>query len=126
MITKVRDIRVLIAEPHFSVRASLSILMSAFEDIYKIGEVATGVETIRLCAELHPNVLLLGASFTDLDGIDVVRSVAQKPNPPFIILLGGPLGEAYEQAALEAGVNVYFTAKARGYDIIDAIQASPR
>jgi DNA-binding NarL/FixJ family response regulator len=126
MITRLREIRVLIAEPHLSVRASLSILMSAFEEIYKVGEVASGVEAIELCGELQPNVIVLGASFADMAGSEVARIIAQKPKPPFIIMLGGPLDEIYERAALEAGVNVYFTAKARGYDIIDAIQASPR
>ena len=126
MITTLRDIRVLIAEPHFSVRASLSILMSAFEDMYKVGEVANGVEAIRQCVELQPDVLLLGAAFADIDGLDVARAVAQTARPPFIILLGGPQGEGHEQAALNAGVNVYFTAQARGYDVIDAIQAVPR
>jgi DNA-binding NarL/FixJ family response regulator len=117
-------IRVLIAEPHETIRQSLSSVMEAFPDIEKVGETNNGYETIRLCEELQPDVLLIGLSLQDLDSLVTTRLIYEKPRHPRIIMIDGLYGEEHEDSARKAGVDVYLTLQTGVNDTVEAIRAS--
>jgi DNA-binding NarL/FixJ family response regulator len=117
-------IRVLIAQPHDMIRESLISMIEGITDIETVGETASGPETIRLCEELKPDVLLIGLSLHELDSLVTIRLIYDKPNRPYIIMIDGLYGEEHEASSLKAGVDVYFTLENSVDDIVDAIRAS--
>ena len=125
-MTMLRPIQLLIAEPHEMVRLSLDSLISVYDNITKVGEARNGSETVRLCDQLRPHVVILGQHMADMDGISVARQILKSPNPPYLIMLDGLMGEEHERAALDAGINVYFTVDTPIADVIDAIYAAAR
>jgi DNA-binding NarL/FixJ family response regulator len=121
-----RPIRILIAEPHEMVRTSLITLINNFEDITLVGEAQDGYETLELCQELQPDVVLISLYLNKLDGILTTQRLCETPDHPYIIMLDGLLGQEHEKAASDAGVNVYLTQETTTEAIVDAIRATPR
>lgn len=125
-MTYSRAIRLLVAEPHEMVRTSLIALIDAFDDITLVGETQDGYETLSLCQELQPDVVLISLYLNKLDGILTTKRICETPAHPYIIMLDGLLGQEHEKAAYDAGVNVYLTQEATTDEIVAAIRASVR
>ena len=117
-------IRVLIAQPHDMIRESLASMFEGMNDIETVGQTASGPETIRMCEELKPDVLLIGLYLHDLDSLVTTRLIYEKPNRPYIIMIDGLYGEEHEGSARKAGVDAYFSLETSATDIIDEIRAS--
>jgi DNA-binding NarL/FixJ family response regulator len=120
----VTTIRVLIAQPHDMIREGLASMIEGMSDIETVGETANGYETIRLCEELKPHVLLIGLSLHELDSLVATRLIYEKPNRPYIIMIDGLYGEEHEGSARKAGVDAYFTLETSVTDILEAIRSS--
>jgi DNA-binding NarL/FixJ family response regulator len=117
-------IRLLVAEPHEMVRTSLIALIDNVDDITLVGEADDGYETLRLCQELQPSVVLISLYLNKLDGILTSQHICEIPDHPYIIMLDGLLGQEHEQAAYDAGVNVYLTQETTTETILAAIRDS--
>jgi len=70
-------ISVLIADDHPVVRQGISVLLSVHDDMEVAGEAADGGEVLRLIDELKPDVLLLDLKLPVLDGVAVLRRLAE-------------------------------------------------
>src|SRR6476659_8316097 len=117
-------IRLLVAEPHEMVRTSLIALIDNVDDITLVGEAIDGYETLNLIQELQPAVVLISLYLDKLDGILTTQRICETPEHPYIIMLDGLLGQEHENAAREAGVNVYLTQETTTEEIVAAIRDS--
>jgi DNA-binding NarL/FixJ family response regulator len=63
---------VLIVDDHAGFRRRARALLEA-DGFAVVGEAATGAEAIALCADLHPQLVLLDVQLPDLDGFEVAR-----------------------------------------------------
>jgi two-component system response regulator DesR len=124
MMNDSHAIRLLVAEPHEMVRTSLLAMVDVNDDIALVGEADDGYETLRLCQELQPDVVLISLYLNKLDGILTAQRLCETPDHPYIVMLDGLLGQEHEQAAAEAGVNVYLTQETTTEEIVAAIRAS--
>jgi two-component system, NarL family, response regulator LiaR len=61
-------IRVLLVEDHVVVRSGLSFFLSTTDDIEVVGEAADGEQALRLCAQLHPDVVVMDMLMPRMDG----------------------------------------------------------
>jgi two-component system LytT family response regulator len=89
------EMRILIVDDEAPARARLRQMVAAQEGFEIAGEASTGVEAIRLIADLKPDVVLLDIQMPGCSGIDVAASL---PNPrPQIIFC-----TAHDQHAVDA------------------------
>src|SRR5215831_3689199 len=65
-------IRILIADDHPVVRDGLAAMLGTQPDFEVVATAADGQETIRLAAELRPDVLLLDLEMPELDGVEAL------------------------------------------------------
>jgi DNA-binding NarL/FixJ family response regulator len=114
--------RILIAESHEMVRLSLGALIDPCDDLITVGAAHDGYEVLRLCAELRPDVLLIGLHLKGLDGLHVVRRLRENLGRLYIIMVCGLLTEQHERMALDAGANRCLTQEASAADILAAIR----
>lgn len=73
-------IRLVIADDQAVVRAGLSVILGAEEDIEVVGEAADGAEAIVLARELRPDVVCMDIRMPGTDGIAATRAIVSDPD----------------------------------------------
>jgi DNA-binding NarL/FixJ family response regulator len=113
----------LLADDHGIVRRGLKSLLESQPGLEVIGEAADGLEAVRLCGELSPDLLIVDISMPLMNGIEVA-SRAQKLEPaPGVIILSMHADESYIMRALGAGARGYLVKDATDEDLIPAVRA---
>ena len=98
-----KQISVLIADDHPVVRQGISVLLSVHDDMIVLGEAADGDETLRLAAQLRPDVLLLDLKLPRLDGVEVLRRLPEQSAGTRALVLTSAADKAQVALALQAG-----------------------
>ncbi|MBW8713544.1 MAG: response regulator transcription factor [Acidobacteria bacterium] len=88
-----------------------------------VGEAADGLEAVRLCEELRPDVIILDITMPRLNGIEVAERAHKMDRPPGIIILSVHSDESYMIRALAAGARAYLLKSATDEDLIPAVRA---
>jgi two-component system, NarL family, nitrate/nitrite response regulator NarL len=85
--TKVKMIRVAIADDHPIVRDGLKKLLSLEGDVEVIGEAGDGRAVIELVQQTDPDVLLLDLRMPNLDGLQALQTIQQTNRRTRVIIL---------------------------------------
>ena len=115
--------RILLADDHGIVRRGLKSLLESQPGLEVVGEAADGLDALRLCGELAPDLLIIDISMPLMNGIEVA-SRAQKLEPaPAVIILSMHADESYIMRALGAGARGYLVKDATDEDLLPAVRA---
>ena len=115
--------RILLADDHGIVRRGLKSLLESQPGLQVIGEAADGLEALRLCGELSPDLLIIDISMPKMNGIEVASRVQKLDRAPAIIILSMHADESYIMRALGAGARGYLIKDATDEDLIPAVKA---
>ena len=115
--------RILLADDHGIVRRGLKSLLESQPGYTVIGEAADGLEALRLCGELSPDLLIVDISMPMMNGIEVAARVQKLDPPPSVIILSMHVDESYIMRALAAGARGYLVKDATDEDLIPAVRA---
>jgi DNA-binding NarL/FixJ family response regulator len=85
---------VLIVDDHAAFRQATTALLEA-EGFHVVGEAANGEEAIRAVALLRPDVVLLDIQLPRVDGLEVAERLAERPDPPAIVLISSRSAASY-------------------------------
>ena len=80
-------IRLVIADDQAVVRAGLSVILGAEEDIEVVGEAADGAEAIARARELRPDVVCMDIRMPGTDGIAATRAIVSDPGLDVDVLI---------------------------------------
>ena len=72
-------IRILLADDHPVVRDGLAAILSTQPDFEVVGTAATGLEAVRLAAEVAPDVALLDLAMPEMDGWEFLAEQQAHP-----------------------------------------------
>ena len=98
-------IRVLVADDHPFVRASVCCALNEAAGIEVVGECADGCDVRELAATVLPDVVVMDLRMPVMSGVDATRSLlAVQPDVRVMILTGSVSGEALTQIALAGAV----------------------
>ncbi len=115
--------RVLLADDHGIVRRGMRALLETEPGIEVVGEAADGIECLRLCETLHPDLAILDIAMPKLNGVEVTaRAIKQEPGLK-VIILSMYADESYVVRALGAGARAYLLKEATEDDLVPAIRA---
>ncbi|MBU0492110.1 MAG: response regulator transcription factor [Chloroflexi bacterium] len=123
-MTKPITIRVLIADDHYMVRQGLAVFMNTFDDLELVGEAANGLEAIRLCADAHPNVVLMDLMMPEMDGIAATRAICQEYPNVRVVAMTSFSDQGLAQEALQAGAVGHVLKNATIDELAAAIRAA--
>jgi len=115
-------LRVLLADDHGIVRRGLRSLLEDAE-VSVVGEAADGLEAVRLCETLRPDVLIVDIGMPKLNGIDVAARVQKIEHAPSVIILSMHSDESYIIRALASGARAYLLKDATDEDLLPALRA---
>ncbi len=114
--------RVVLADDHSIVRASIRRLLEKANDIEVVGEASDGMETIRLVEELAPDVLLLDVEMPGMKGFEVARRLQAAGASVRILALSAYDDKQYILAMLASGATGYLTKAEAPQTIVHAIR----
>lgn len=115
--------RVLVADDHAIVRRGLRSLLESEPGLTVVAEAADGLEALRLCAETHPDMLIVDIGMPKLNGIDVAERAQKLERPPKTVILSMHSDESYIIRALAAGARGYLLKDATDEDLLPAVRA---
>jgi len=80
-------IRILIADDHLIIRQGLRLILETEDGFELVGEASDGAEALRLCRELHPQVVLMDLRMPGVDGLTAIEHLqAEMPEIAVVIL----------------------------------------
>lgn len=115
-------IDVILADDHDLVRAGLKRILEGGGIFSVVGEAATGGEALALTQSLPADVLVLDISLPDKDGLEVLRSLQDRPGtPPVLILTMHPERE-FALQAFQLGAQGYIRKDSPPAELISALR----
>ncbi|MEW5960468.1 MAG: response regulator transcription factor [Chloroflexota bacterium] len=113
---------IVLADDHHVVRQGLRTLLEIEPDFSVIGEAADGLEVLGLVNELHPDVLVVDLIMPGLNGLDIIRQVAQRSGSTRMVVLSMHANAAYVSAALKNGATAYVLKGSSAADLVRAVR----
>ena len=116
-------VRVVIVDDHDVFRHGLAQLLGE-EGIDVVAEASGGAASVRLAAELRPDVVLMDLSMPGMDGAEATRAIVAAGGPSRVVVLTLSDDDASMLDALLAGAAGYVLKDATLEQIVGAIRAA--
>jgi DNA-binding NarL/FixJ family response regulator len=123
---QIKDVRILLADDHKLIRASLRLLVSEFEGVEVVGEATDGQEAIDLVIKHRPDVVLMDITMAGLNGLEATRRIQNEAANVRVVILSMHATEDYVLPALRAGAAGYVLKEAAPEELYQAIKAVAR
>ena len=117
------EIRIVVADDHQVVRAGFAGLLATQPDFAVAGTAGDGAEAVRICRDLHPDVVLMDVRMPGMDGIEATRQLAGLAGggPRVLILTTFDLDE-YVYDALCAGASGFLLKDVTAERLFEAVR----
>jgi two-component system, NarL family, response regulator NreC len=116
-------IRIVLADDHTVMRNGLRLLLERQPGFQVVGEAADGRQTLKICEEQEPDVVVLDIAMPNLNGIEAARQIVARFPQTSIVILSMHADESYVLRALKAGARAYLLKDSAEADLINAIRA---
>lgn len=119
-----KPIRVMIVDDHAVVRSGLGAFLMAFDDLELVAEAGSGEQALKLCSQVHPDVILMDLVMPEMDGAAATRAIREKCPDIQVIALTSFKEQELVQAAMQAGAIGYLLKNVSVDELADAIRAA--
>ncbi|MBN1486180.1 MAG: response regulator transcription factor [Anaerolineae bacterium] len=123
-MTGQKRIRILIVDDHDMLREGLSAFLKAFHDLELVGEASSGIEAIRLCRELSPDIVLMDLVMPEMDGVAAIEEIHSQQPEIRIIALSSFGEDKLIKGAMRAGATSYLLKNISADKLAEAIRAT--
>jgi DNA-binding NarL/FixJ family response regulator len=117
-------LRVVVADDHELIRATLRLLLTPSEGLEIVGEAATGAEVAPVVARTRPDVVVLDLHMPLLDGLQCVEQLAATHPEVTTVLLTAVDDPGVIEAGLRRGAAAYVLKGIDPLDLASAIRQS--
>jgi DNA-binding NarL/FixJ family response regulator len=116
-----KTIRILIADDHPVVRMGTRLALSSERYLKCIGEAQDGNEILPLCADLHPDLLLLDLRMPNLTPVELVEQLRNRCPDLRIIILSAYGDDIYVKNLIAMGVAGFVLKDEMPQNLVQAI-----
>lgn len=116
------SIRVLIVDDHAVVRAGLTMLVNAEDDLEAVGEAGSARDAIFEARSAKPDVVLMDVMMPQQSGIEVVPQLLKEHPDTKVLVLSMQDDPRYVREAFEAGASGYVLKEAADAELVAAIR----
>jgi DNA-binding NarL/FixJ family response regulator len=121
-VAGVTPIRVLIVDDDALVRAGLSMILGATDDVRVVAEAADGHEVLPAVDAYAPDVVLMDIRMPRMDGLAATEALCAREHPPQIIVLTTFDADDHVLRALRSGASGFLLKDTPPADIVQAIR----
>lgn len=115
--------RVVVVDDQELMRRGLTLLLGTSREVEVVGEAADGHEALAVVNARRPDVVLTDARMPGLDGVGLIRALAeQSPGLPVIMLTTFDDGDLVH-SALDAGAAGFLLKDASTDDLVQAVRS---
>ena len=115
-------IRVLLADDHRILREGIRALIEDQEDMVVVGEAEDGQATVKMVAQLQPDVVVMDIAMPLLNGLEATRQIRRDYPLVRVLILTMHENEEYIRQVLAAGALGYVLKDAAARDLLGAIR----
>jgi DNA-binding NarL/FixJ family response regulator len=123
-IRQAGTIRVLVIDGHPVTRWGLVQMTNERAEMGTVGEAGTAAEALALAASLSPDVVTVGVSLPDRDGLDLARELRDRYPALGIVVLTAQGDDDVLFRALDSGASAFVSKFAAAPEILSAITHS--
>jgi len=115
------SLRVLVADDHPVFRSGLGALLGTEDGVEVVGEAATGLEAVRLVAEMQPDVVVMDLHMPELDGVAATRQIVHDSPHVAVLVLTMFDDDDSVFAAMRAGARGYVLKGTNQAEVVRAV-----
>jgi DNA-binding NarL/FixJ family response regulator len=119
-------IRILLVDDHKIVREGTRQLLEQSGDLIIAAETSNGLDAIRLCAQLQPDVVVMDVHMPGMSGLEATRAIRAQSPRVRVLILSAYDDDRYVFPLLDAGASGYLLKTTSGANLAAAIQAVAR
>ena len=86
--------KVVLVDDHASLRGMLRLVLKLEGGYEVVGEAGAGLEALRVCRAVRPDIVILDLSLPELNGTHVIRLLRQEPWEVRVVVYTGCVDEA--------------------------------
>jgi two-component system nitrate/nitrite response regulator NarL len=116
-------IKVMLVDDHPLFREGISARLKLSNEIVLVGEAENGRDALSKLDGLRPDVVLMDINMPDMNGMDVLEVVAEKPMPTKFIILSMHDDREYIVRVIRMGADGYLLKDVCGDEMIEAIKS---
>ena len=117
-------IRVIAVDDHEVVRGGIKYALLDCDDIELVGEAHGGVDALRLCKQVRPDVVLMDLMMPDMDGVETTKAIRERCPAVQILVLTSFHDKDLVPRAMQAGAVGYLLKGVSNQQLVDAIRAA--
>jgi two-component system, NarL family, response regulator NreC len=114
--------KILLADDHALFRQGLKRILSEKKDLEVIGEVADGLELIKLLNKVKPHIIILDISMPNIRGIEAIPEIKSIKPDSKILILTMHRDMEYLQQAISSGADGYLLKEDADSELFSAIK----
>ena len=126
LTAEARVIRILLADDHTLVRRGVRLILEQEPDLTVVAEAADGAEAVERVRDTEVDLVVLDIAMPRMTGLQAAAEIAQRRDPPKILMLSMHDNEQYFFGALKAGASGYVLKSVADEDLVGACRAAMR
>ncbi len=116
------QVGVIIVDDHALVREGLKTILKSQDGINVLGMAENGLEAVRLCKRLNPDVVLMDLSMPVKSGIQAIQELSIEGKPLKFLALTAHVDVEHVFSALDAGASGYVLKNSTSEELMMAIR----
>jgi DNA-binding NarL/FixJ family response regulator len=113
---------IVVADDHSVVREGFAALLGTQPDFTVLGTAANGLAAVDLCAQTHPDVVLMDVRMPGMDGIGATRVLRGSDDGPRVLILTTFDLDEYVFDALRAGASGFLLKDVTAERLFEAVR----
>jgi NarL family two-component system response regulator YdfI len=119
-------IRILVADDHLIIRQGLRLILETEPEFELVGEATDGVEALRQCEQLHPDVVLMDLRMPGMDGLTAIERLRLSQPEIAVVILTTFNEDDLMMRGLRLGAKGYLLKDTDRETLFSAIRAAAR
>lgn len=119
-------IKIIIADDHELVRASVAAFLRDEPDFDVVGECSNGRELLDMIETKRPDVAVVDVAMPEMNGVEAARRIKSASPSTRVIVLSNYTDESYVRGALEGGASGYIIKSGAARDLVQAVRNGAR